>query len=95
MLPVLALKLTMAVSGSWCPCYSSQSHAPELGVSPREEQWQPQPALKVCITTGLSKKEIEKARKALGEKALKGITDAQRAQWATLTGRTFSFRTND
>ena len=34
---------------------------PELGASPREEQWQPQPALKVCVTTGLSKKEIEKA----------------------------------
>lgn len=34
---------------------------PELGISPRQEQWQPQPALKVCLTTGLSRKEVEKA----------------------------------
>lgn len=26
-----------------------------------EKAWLPQPALKVCVTTGLSKKEIEKA----------------------------------
>lgn len=34
-----------------------------LGVPPRDLQkdWQPQPALKVCITNGLSKKETEKA----------------------------------
>jgi serine palmitoyltransferase len=34
-----------------------------LGVSPREleKEWQPQPALKVCITSGLSKREIERA----------------------------------
>ncbi|KAK3706822.1 serine palmitoyltransferase component [Vermiconidia calcicola] len=34
-----------------------------LGVSPREleEEWKPQPALKVCVTSGLSKKETEKA----------------------------------
>jgi hypothetical protein len=27
----------------------------------KEEDWKLQPALKVCITTGLTKKEIEKA----------------------------------
>jgi hypothetical protein len=27
----------------------------------REEGWQPQPALKVCVTNGLTRKEIEKA----------------------------------
>ena len=27
----------------------------------KEQEWQLQPALKVCVTTGLSKKEIEKA----------------------------------
>jgi hypothetical protein len=27
----------------------------------KDEDWKLQPALKVCITTGLSKKEIEKA----------------------------------
>jgi serine palmitoyltransferase len=32
-----------------------------LGASARELQWQAQPALKVCVTTGLAKKEIEKA----------------------------------
>ncbi|WPH04348.1 serine palmitoyltransferase 1 [Acrodontium crateriforme] len=34
-----------------------------LGVAPRDTQreWQPRPSLKVCITTGLSKKETEKA----------------------------------
>ncbi|KAF2459575.1 pyridoxal phosphate-dependent transferase, partial [Lineolata rhizophorae] len=32
-----------------------------LGQGPRDRTWQPQPALKVCVTTGLSKKEVEKA----------------------------------
>lgn len=34
-----------------------------LGMQPKdlEKEWQPQPALKVCVTTGLSKKETEKA----------------------------------
>ncbi|KAF4556256.1 Aminotransferase class I and II-like protein 6 [Elsinoe fawcettii] len=32
-----------------------------LGENPREKGWQPQPGLKVCVTTGLSKKETEKA----------------------------------
>ncbi|KAF2482029.1 serine palmitoyl CoA transferase subunit LcbA [Neohortaea acidophila] len=34
-----------------------------LGASPRElsKEWQPPPALKVCVTSGLSKKETEKA----------------------------------
>jgi 7-keto-8-aminopelargonate synthetase-like enzyme len=32
-----------------------------LGAASREAGWQPTPALKVCVTTGLSKKEIEKA----------------------------------
>lgn len=34
-----------------------------LGSSPKdqEREWQPRPALKVCVTTGLSKKETEKA----------------------------------
>lgn len=27
----------------------------------KERRWQPQPALKVCVTAGLSRKEIEKA----------------------------------
>jgi hypothetical protein len=41
-----------------------------------------------------AKKEIEKARRALGEKALKTLDDEHRAQWSTLTGRPFQFRTN-
>ena len=32
-----------------------------LGASGSDLQWQPQPALKVCVTVGLSKKEMEKA----------------------------------
>ncbi|KAJ9623879.1 serine palmitoyltransferase component [Taxawa tesnikishii (nom. ined.)] len=32
-----------------------------LGVTPTSQGWQPQPAIKVCVTNGLTKKEIEKA----------------------------------
>lgn len=34
-----------------------------VGASQRDldKEWQPRPALKVCITSGLSKKETEKA----------------------------------
>lgn len=34
-----------------------------LGLSPKDvdKEWQPQPALKVCVTTGLTRKEMEKA----------------------------------
>ncbi|KAJ4348187.1 serine palmitoyltransferase component [Didymosphaeria variabile] len=32
-----------------------------LGVNPRDEGWQPTPAIKVCVTSGLTKKETEKA----------------------------------
>lgn len=32
-----------------------------LGINPRDAGWQPQPALKVCVTSGLTKKETEKA----------------------------------
>jgi hypothetical protein len=32
-----------------------------LGQNGKDTDWKLQPALKVCITTGLSKKEIEKA----------------------------------
>ena len=31
------------------------------GANGKDEGWKLQPALKVCVTTGLSKKEIEKA----------------------------------
>ena len=32
-----------------------------LGVNPKDAGWQPIPALKVCVTSGLTKKETEKA----------------------------------
>jgi hypothetical protein len=32
-----------------------------LGVNPRDAGWQPAPSLKVCVTSGLTKKETEKA----------------------------------
>ncbi|KAI9684063.1 MAG: serine palmitoyltransferase component [Bathelium mastoideum] len=38
-----------------------KSHPLPIGTGPRDQVWQPQPALKVCATIGLSKKEIEKA----------------------------------
>jgi serine palmitoyltransferase len=38
-----------------------KSMPPPLGGTPRDEGWQPQSAVKVCVTTGLSKKETEKA----------------------------------
>lgn len=38
-----------------------KSMPPALGAAPRDQGWQPQPALKVCVTSGLSKKETEKA----------------------------------
>ena len=31
------------------------------GTNGKDDEWKVQPALKVCITTGLTKKEIEKA----------------------------------
>ncbi|KAF2011690.1 serine palmitoyltransferase 1 [Aaosphaeria arxii CBS 175.79] len=34
---------------------------PSLSPQGREQEWQPTPALKVCVTTGLTKKETEKA----------------------------------
>jgi serine palmitoyltransferase len=36
---------------------------PALGATPRDlvKEWVPKPALKVCVTTGLNKREIEKA----------------------------------
>ncbi|KAF2641282.1 PLP-dependent transferase [Massarina eburnea CBS 473.64] len=34
---------------------------PGLGENPRQAGWQPEPALKVCVTSGLTKKETEKA----------------------------------
>ncbi|KAK3059569.1 hypothetical protein LTS18_010939, partial [Coniosporium uncinatum] len=33
----------------------------QLGASAKDENWQPRPALKVCVSTGLTKKEVEKA----------------------------------
>ena len=32
-----------------------------IGVAPRDQGWQSTPAIKVCVTTGLTKKEVEKA----------------------------------
>ncbi|KAF2200633.1 PLP-dependent transferase [Delitschia confertaspora ATCC 74209] len=32
-----------------------------LGANPNDQSWHPQPAIKVCVTNGLTKKEVEKA----------------------------------
>jgi hypothetical protein len=37
--------------------------------------------------------DIEQARRALGEKALKSVTDTQRSEWKNLTGSKFQFQT--
>lgn len=42
--------------------------------NPKDYQWQPQPALKVCVTTGLSKKETEKAGIVIRHAITKMIT---------------------
>jgi hypothetical protein len=42
-----------------------------------------------------AKKEIEKARKALGDKALNTLTPEQRRQWNGLTGKPFPFRSSN
>lgn len=44
-----------------------------IGAGPRDvaEMWQPIPALKICVTTGLSKKEIEKAGTTVRQAATK------------------------
>ncbi|KAI9844454.1 MAG: serine palmitoyltransferase component [Sclerophora amabilis] len=38
-----------------------KSMQPGMNATPRDREWQQQPALKVCVTSGLSRKEIEKA----------------------------------
>ncbi|KAF2121973.1 pyridoxal phosphate-dependent transferase [Lophiotrema nucula] len=38
-----------------------KSMPPGVGVAPRDQGWQPVPALKVCVTSGLTRKETEKA----------------------------------
>lgn len=54
-----------------------------IGLGPREENWQPTPALKVSVTTGLTKKEIEKAgtviRHAITKIMKRGESNAKRA----------------
>lgn len=43
-------------------------------VGSNEKPWLPQPALKVCVTAGLSKKEIEKAGVAIRHAVTKIMT---------------------
>ncbi|ORY15843.1 pyridoxal phosphate-dependent transferase [Clohesyomyces aquaticus] len=45
-----------------------------IGTNPRDQGWQPQPALKVCVTTGLTKKETEKAGIVIRHAITKVIT---------------------
>jgi hypothetical protein len=52
-----------------------KSMPPPPGSVPSKEQgWQLQPALKVCVTTGLSKKEIEKAGVTIRHAVTKVLT---------------------
>lgn len=34
---------------------------PAMGTAPKDQDWEAQPALKICATGGLSKKDTEKA----------------------------------
>lgn len=45
-----------------------------LGSNGKDEGWKLQPALKVCMTTGLSKKEIEKAGVTIRHAVTKVLT---------------------
>lgn len=45
-----------------------------LGVAPKDYGWQPTPALKVCVTTGLTKKETEKAATTIRHAITKVMT---------------------
>ena len=45
-----------------------------LGVHARDQGWQPTPALKVCVTMGLTKKETEKAGVVIRHAITKIIT---------------------
>ncbi|KAF2175058.1 PLP-dependent transferase [Zopfia rhizophila CBS 207.26] len=45
-----------------------------LGAGLRDQGWQPQPALKVCVTSGLTKKETEKAGTVIRHAITKIIT---------------------
>lgn len=47
---------------------------PALGTQPKDQGWQPDPALKVCVTTGLTKKEIERAGAAIRHAVTKIMT---------------------
>ncbi|GAB7353896.1 hypothetical protein MBLNU459_g4248t1 [Dothideomycetes sp. NU459] len=51
-----------------------KSMPPPLGAVPRDQGWQPQPAFKVCVTTGLSKKETEKAGIVIRHAITKAMT---------------------
>ncbi|KAF2702636.1 PLP-dependent transferase [Pleomassaria siparia CBS 279.74] len=46
----------------------------DLGIHPRDQGWQPTPALKVCVTNGLTKKETEKAGIVIRHAITKVIT---------------------
>jgi hypothetical protein len=48
----------------------------------KEEGWKLQPALKVCVTTGLSKKEIEKAGVTIRHAITKVLTRKSSAKLA-------------
>jgi len=45
-----------------------------LGSAPKDKHWQSQPALKVCITSGLPKKDTEKAGTIIRHAITKVVT---------------------
>ena len=53
--------------------------------SGKDEDWKLQPALKVCITTGLTKKEIEKAGVTIRHAITKVLTKRSSSKLALPT----------
>lgn len=51
---------------------------PRRSESSKEAVWEPQPALKVCVTTGLSRKETEKAGTTIRHAITKVVTKWKR-----------------
>jgi hypothetical protein len=52
---------------------------------PKDEKWQVQPALKVCITSGLSKKDVEKAGVTIRHAITKVMTRKSNSKLAAPT----------
>jgi len=60
--------------------------SPSVNSTPNQQGWQQQPALKVCITTGLSKGETEKAGVVIRHAITKVLTKKARSKLSLPSG---------